>query len=566
MKGILFFSQYFLRMLLFRQIKTTICHSKVAVSVFLLIILSGADVSGQIKVTYNWAFGYGGGLTWDPAKIQNNISATGAVITGTPDEVLSGLPGQLEGVKMITGEGCFSYSDRNGNLLFYSDGMRVWNRNNEVMPNGSELLGHWSSAQSGVVFPYPGSSTRYIAISIEDWGGSGTGLSNGNFVYSIINMDLDGGKGDIETQYKNIRFLGKMGHTSESVSAVKHSNGRDFWIVAPGRDATYTNAGDVYMNVYRVDEGVGVVSATPHTTMKLPVDPMTAGPGGYLRFSPDGKYFVWGTRSERVIFGEFDASAGTFSNVKNLDTGRGADYGVSFSVSGNYLYLAGDGGHFRAYDFHELLGSTDPNTVTPIKVWTSGESGFAMFGMQLGPDGRLYIAASGSGTLMFIDNPEDPYNMKLYRIPDYLTGTVEGSISGTSAVQTYPIRYMLGVPNFPDYLFFELPLRGDEDICKDQSGTYTIDINQNSATRIGRIEWDFGDDSPVVSQNVTGPQTFTQNHTFTKTGNFNLRVIPYLKSGEVDTQNIATLEVVVNPCVIPVNPNIHAALPVALPY
>src|SRR6267142_6834319 len=44
-------------------------------------------------------------------------------------------------------EGTTAISDSAGNLLFYSNGQKLWNRNNQVMPNGDSLLGNFSSTQ-----------------------------------------------------------------------------------------------------------------------------------------------------------------------------------------------------------------------------------------------------------------------------------------------------------------------------------------------------------------------------------------------------------------------------------
>ena len=51
-------------------------------------------------------------------------------------------------------EGCSSVSDKYGNLLFYSDGITVWNKNHVVMQNGTGLKGDPSSTSSCVVVPF----------------------------------------------------------------------------------------------------------------------------------------------------------------------------------------------------------------------------------------------------------------------------------------------------------------------------------------------------------------------------------------------------------------------------
>ncbi|TXI67741.1 MAG: hypothetical protein E6Q46_02540 [Flavobacterium sp.] len=54
----------------------------------------------------------------------------------------SGVPVPLLDGQMQADEGCATLSDANGNLLFYTNGITVWNRNHQIMPNGTGLMGH----------------------------------------------------------------------------------------------------------------------------------------------------------------------------------------------------------------------------------------------------------------------------------------------------------------------------------------------------------------------------------------------------------------------------------------
>lgn len=69
---------------------------------------------------------------------------------------------------IITRVGCSTNSDENGNLLFYSDGIFVWNKNHVEMLNGFGLLGNSSSTQSAIVIPKPGSSRFYYLFTVPD--------------------------------------------------------------------------------------------------------------------------------------------------------------------------------------------------------------------------------------------------------------------------------------------------------------------------------------------------------------------------------------------------------------
>ena len=59
----------------------------------------------------------------------------------------SGTPVNLNNGKLLSIEGCTSICNASGQLLFYSNGMKVWNRNHQVMQNGNNLKGNVTSTQ-----------------------------------------------------------------------------------------------------------------------------------------------------------------------------------------------------------------------------------------------------------------------------------------------------------------------------------------------------------------------------------------------------------------------------------
>jgi len=60
-----------------------------------------------------------------------------------------------------------SISDCNGNLLFYTDAGKVWNKNHQVMQNGeiNSYLNHEENKQVCVIVPHPGDSNKYYIIT-----------------------------------------------------------------------------------------------------------------------------------------------------------------------------------------------------------------------------------------------------------------------------------------------------------------------------------------------------------------------------------------------------------------
>ncbi|MEP5132153.1 MAG: hypothetical protein ABJQ64_06280, partial [Nonlabens ulvanivorans] len=91
-------------------------------------------------------------------------------------------PTALNNGSLDTSEGCSTISDNLGNLLFYSDGITVWNRNHIPMPNGFNLSGNSSDAQTPIIAKVLGTNSSFYLITKYSFGG---------FFYSIINMELD---------------------------------------------------------------------------------------------------------------------------------------------------------------------------------------------------------------------------------------------------------------------------------------------------------------------------------------------------------------------------------------
>src|SRR5689334_11248705 len=69
------------------------------------------------------------------------------------------------GLYTFTGEGVGSISDANGNLLFYTNGNIVYNKNHASMTNGTGLKGNGTTMQTGTIVPKIGSATQYYIIT-----------------------------------------------------------------------------------------------------------------------------------------------------------------------------------------------------------------------------------------------------------------------------------------------------------------------------------------------------------------------------------------------------------------
>ena len=241
----------------------------------------------------------------------------------------SGGPIVLTDGQLSTDEGCATISENNGDLLFYTDGITVWDRQHNIMPNGTGLTGDSSSTQSAIIVPKPGNTTTYYIFTVDDLAGP-NGLR-----YSEVDMTLNGGNGDITNQ-KNIELNAS---TTEKISAVKHANGIDFWVVTHDWNNNnflsyrVTAAG---VNMTPVTSSVGEIHGDNGLDSK-----------GYMKISPDASRLAlasWSGNSVVEIF-DFNNSSGVVSNPILIGNGffssgpASGAYGVEFSPDSDLLYV-----------------------------------------------------------------------------------------------------------------------------------------------------------------------------------------------------------------------------------
>lgn len=105
-----------------------------------------------------------------------------------------GVPVALTDGALDTGEGCSSISTGSGNLLFYTDGTTVWNKNHQVMENGTGLHGHSSSTQSGLIVPNPSNTNIYYIFTVD---AKDNNLFYG-LQYSVVDISANGGLGRVD--------------------------------------------------------------------------------------------------------------------------------------------------------------------------------------------------------------------------------------------------------------------------------------------------------------------------------------------------------------------------------
>ena len=166
-------------------------------------------------------------------------------------------PTALNNGSLNTNEGCASIADANGNLLFYTDGVTIWNKNHAVMANGTGLAGNPSSTQSGIIVKQPGNPNIYYVFT--QWPING-------LKYSIVDMNLAAGLGSV-----TISNISLSASTTEKLTAVKHCNGIDTWVI------THMNGSNQFLAFLVTSAGVNPIAVIS------PIGTIHTGQIGYMK-------------------------------------------------------------------------------------------------------------------------------------------------------------------------------------------------------------------------------------------------------------------------------------------
>ncbi|MBK9449940.1 MAG: T9SS type A sorting domain-containing protein [Bacteroidetes bacterium] len=300
-------------------------------------------------------------------------------------DFMSGTPVALTNSVMGSSEGSASIAGPGGNLLFYTNGNTVWNANHVAMLNGSGLFGSSISCQSAVIVRQPGSANLYYVFTMRNWTDGGNGAH-----YSIVDMSLAAGLGDVTTKNQLI-----YGNTRESLTAVCHANGTDYWIVIHDM---FTNEFHSYLLTATGLAAVPVISA---------VGSVFSGGNRYgaLKASPDGTklgYALGGSGGVTTELYDFNRTTGLVSNSLTLNNGTFSNaYGIEFSPNSLVLYVTQYNG--STIQQFNLAAGSPALIVSSNTVISTGANVKA--NLQTGPDGKIYVCLAYQAFLASIDNP-----------------------------------------------------------------------------------------------------------------------------------------------------------------
>lgn len=412
--------------------------------------------------TQNWYFGFNAGITF--ATIPPSALLNGAISTY---------------------EGSSTFSDAQGNLMFYTDGMFVYNKLHQQMPNGFGLLGNPSSAQSGVIVPKPGNANQFYIFTVDAEGGP-----NG-FRYSIVDMTLQNGLGDVIQASKNTLLFAP---SVEKVAAVAHANGVYYWVIAHGlnNNTYYAYLVDCSGINSAVISNVGQIEGTPGW--------------GCLAASSDGTKIASAMCNKGFELLDFNNQTGVISNPILLLNPGGA-YGISFSPNNQVLYGCKiEGGQIYQWDISSGIPTTIISSLQQIGTGEGNPGGYRGGAIQLGLDNKLYIPHCNQPYLSCINNPNNlgtACNLQHYAV----------NLQGHNA--------QLGLPPFVQSFFIPETTIIPTILCNSVQFSYA----PNSAI-YDSIQWNFGDMNSGLSNQSNLNNPF---HTYPGPGSYTVSLIKYLE-------------------------------------
>jgi gliding motility-associated-like protein len=398
----------------------------------------------------------------DSQAQQGNIWHYGQ---GAGTQFYLGGPAGISNGQTNTLEGTASICDENADLLFYTDGVTVWDKTHQPMPNGQGLKGNKSAFQAAAIIPQPGDPSTFYIITADAIENSG----NAGYHVSTVNMGLNGGKGDITLKNRSL-----VGKGSERIGLVMANNLIDYWVIL-------NDWGGNTFYAFKVDcDGFSFSPVT--SSVGISMAGLDVRNVGALKCSPDGRFICQtnydGTQEPNPtqkfaqLF-DFDASTGIVSQPRKITLpGIGYYSGCEFAPNSQVLYLANTFNN----EIHQYNLSTPTEAAILQSLISIPASTGPLYGLQLAPDKKIYVNSSKTA-ISVIDAPNT-----------LGTGCNLRILTASSSNRPTGISFPDFVPNF----FANRPLDFDFRVIDSCTGT----IEFLGEKRIGsqyQIEWDFGD-------------------------------------------------------------------------
>ena len=307
-----------------------------------------------------------------------------------------------------------SLCDSLGNLLAYTNGCDIAGADDEIIEGGDTInagyvnhlqcrqydYGYTSGIQSALMLPMP--DTTGIIFTFHEhliYTYDPFSVITDKLLYSVVDMQQNNGQGkvtakDVPVVTSSLSYGG--------LTAVKHANGRDWWVVVP----------DFSSNVFHVcrltHEGI-----TETLTQAIGIIPNVMGEGyGQVVFSPDGSRLYRTNPYNPVMVYDFDRATGIFTGFSTIAYNYGSnvkgEIGCALSPNGQFLYLSARE-HLYQLDLQSSNISASQTLIATWDGYNTASLPTTFWQCQLGPNCKIYILAGGDTRFYHvIHHPDEP--------------------------------------------------------------------------------------------------------------------------------------------------------------
>ncbi len=291
-----------------------------------------------------------------------------------------------------------SLSDSLGSLLFYSNGVSVWNSSHKKITSTSIFGTADINAGTGICYvPFPGHPNKYFIVgAYPNLNGNPSGIR-------YVLVDVAANTVSAYQEFQNTLLPNRF---SEHLTVVPHCNGSDYWIIVKGYGMDSDN------NFYCL-----LVNSTGINNSQVPVvskgfsHPGYSGGGNELKANRAGDKLVLSSphgyiNIEEAVLYDFDSRTGMITNekvVSNVNGYSNIQSGTAFSPSGEYFYIMRSSNFVTngaPYWLFQYRVNDLSYTIIPTKGFYFGSA------FQIGPDNKLYITNTGV-YLARLTNPDD---------------------------------------------------------------------------------------------------------------------------------------------------------------
>lgn len=413
----------------------------------------------------------------------------------------SGSPVNIIGGQIIVMEGASAISDKDGQLLFYTDGITVWTRNHTVMGNGTGLAGGYgSSTQSCIIVPKTKDEKQYYIFTTDDEGGFR------GFQYSVVDMTLYSGLGGVTIKNQPL-----VTPCSEKVTAIRHCNKKDYWVI------THKYGSDAYYAYLATENGVDPNPVISHTGSFIPIQYYTMA--GVLKSSPDGKKIIAMQNTIGAELSDFNNQTGIINNTTEIFNHTNTNhYGAEFSADSKMLYLSIHGywvqSDLRRYDgvfqFNLSLPTVTDIINSKFQIYRYDDPLSELGSMQRGPNGKIYMSQYQKAYLSVINSPE----------------SYGAACNFVDMGVSLPTQAKFSLPNFLNNYStsadsFHVSNNG---FCTGKPVAFDYTVTGD----VTALLWDFDDPAsgPLNTSTIANP-----SHIFSSQGNYTIKLIKYSPCG-----------------------------------